>query len=76
LTYIFLLHLERKATAIKININMSTERKKVTADAVIDLYMRAKKEKTLVRKEELMKKVIFLSRHLNEYLRAADLAVK
>ena len=55
---------------------MSTERKKVTPDAVIDLYMRAKKEKTLVRKEELMKKVIFLSQHLNEYLKTADLVVK
>lgn len=55
---------------------MSTERKKVTADAVIDLYIQATKEKKLVRKEELMKKVIFLSQHLNEYLKATDLAVR
>ena len=52
------------------------ERKKVTADAVIDLYIRAKKETKLVRKEELMKKVIFLSKHLNELVKAADLVVK
>jgi hypothetical protein len=55
---------------------MSTERKKVTADTVIDLYIRAKKEKVLVRKEELMNKVIFLSKHLNELIKAADLVVK
>lgn len=73
---LFLLYLERKATVIKININMSTERKKVTADAVIDLYIQAKKEKKLVRKEELMKKVIYLSQHLNEYLKVTDQVVR
>ena len=55
---------------------MSAERKKVTADAVIDLYIQAKKEKKLVRKEELMKKVIYLSQHLNEYIRITDQVVK
>ena len=55
---------------------MSAERKKVTADAVIDLYIQAKKEKKLVRKEELMKKVIYLSQHLNEYLRVSDQVVR
>lgn len=55
---------------------MNTERKKVTADAVIDLYIQAKKEKKLVKKEELMKKVIYLSQHLNEYLKITDQAVR
>jgi hypothetical protein len=55
---------------------MSAERKKVTADTVLDLYAQVKREKKLVRKEELMRKVIYLSKHLNEYLKAADQVVK
>jgi hypothetical protein len=55
---------------------MSAERKKVTADVVLDLYAKAKKEKKLTKKEELMRKVIFLSQHLNEYIKTADQAVK
>jgi len=47
---------------------MSGERKKVTADQVLDLYEQAKKSKG-VKKEEIMKKVIYLSQHLNEYLK-------
>lgn len=52
---------------------MSGERKKVTADFVLDLYASAKKEKTVFKKEELMKKVIFLSQHLNEYLKVSEI---
>lgn len=55
---------------------MSAERKKVTADTVLNLYDQAKKEKKLVKKEELMKKVIFLSQHLNEYLKVTDQVVR
>jgi len=47
---------------------MKVERKKVTADQILDLYEQAKKSKG-VKKEEIMKKVIFLSQHLNEYLK-------
>jgi hypothetical protein len=55
---------------------MSAERKKVTADTILDLYAKAKKEKKLTKKEELMRKVIFLSQHLNEYIKTADQVVK
>ena len=55
---------------------MSEARKKITADAVLDLYAKAKKEKKLAKKEELMKKIIFLSKHLNEYIKTADQMVK
>jgi len=47
---------------------MSGERKKVTADQILDLYEQAKKSKG-VKKEEIMKKVVYLSKHLNEYLK-------
>jgi len=47
---------------------MSGERKKITADLVLDLYAQSKKE-TGKKKEELMKKIIFLSQHLNERLK-------
>jgi hypothetical protein len=46
---------------------MKVERKKVTADQILDLYAQAKKNKGL-RKDEIMKKVIFLSQHLNELI--------
>ena len=52
---------------------MSSERKKITADYILDLYAAAKKEKKNIRKEEIMKKVIFLSQHLNEYLKIRDI---
>ena len=55
---------------------MKVDRKKVTADQILDLYAKVKKEKKLAKKEELMRKVIFLSQHLNEYLKTADLVVK
>jgi hypothetical protein len=51
----------------KINIIM-TGRKKITADQILDLYNQAKKEKKLYKKEEIMKKVIYLSKYLNEYV--------
>jgi len=47
---------------------MKAERKKVTADQVLDLYNQAKKEKTISKKEELMKKVILMSKYLNDFV--------
>jgi len=47
---------------------MKAERQKVTADKILDLYALAKKEKVTKKKEEIMKKVIYLSQHLNEFL--------
>jgi len=44
------------------------ERKKITADIVLDLYIESKKYKG-VKKEEIMKKVIYYSQHLNEYIK-------
>jgi len=41
------------------------EKKKITADFVLDLYTEAKKTKG-IKKEELMKKIIYFSQHLNE----------
>jgi len=46
---------------------MKAERKKVTADQILDLYAEAKKSKGL-RKEEIMKKVVLLSKYLNDYV--------
>ena len=43
-----------------------TSGKKITADQILDLYMQAKKEKKLCKKEEIMKKVILLSKYLNQ----------
>jgi len=42
-----------------------SERKKITADLILDLYLAAKRSKG-IKKEEIMKKVIYLSQHLNE----------
>lgn len=47
---------------------MKPERKKITADQVLDLYAQAKKEKTISKKEELMRKVILMSKYLNDYV--------
>jgi hypothetical protein len=47
---------------------MSAERKKVTADYVLDLYAASKKA-TGKKKSELMKQIIYLSQHLNEYIK-------
>jgi len=46
---------------------MKAERKKVTADQILDLYEQAKKIKG-TRKEDIMKKVILLSHYLNDYV--------
>lgn len=46
---------------------MKAERKKITADQILDLYDQAKKSKGS-KKEEIMKKVIFLSHYLNDYV--------
>jgi hypothetical protein len=47
---------------------MKPVNKKITADQILDLYDQAKKTKGVVKKEEIMKKVIFLSKYLNDYL--------
>lgn len=57
-----------------LNINMS-ERRKITADLVLDLYLEAKRTKG-VKKEEIMKRVIFLSQHLNEKLDLVKIGIK
>lgn len=62
-----LLYLHKNATGLRININMKAERKRVTADQILDLYAEAKKTKG-TKKEEIMKKVILLSHYLNEYI--------
>jgi hypothetical protein len=46
---------------------MKAERKKITADQILDLYAQAKKSKG-IKKEEIMKKIIFLSKYLNDYI--------
>ena len=46
---------------------MKADRKKVTADEILDLYEKAKKNKG-VKKEEIMRRVILLSKHLNDYI--------
>ena len=46
---------------------MKAERKKITADQILDLYAQAKKSRG-VKKEEIMKKVIFFSKYLNDYI--------
>jgi hypothetical protein len=46
---------------------MKVDRKKVTADEILDLYEKAKKNKGM-KKDEMMKRVILLSRHLNDYI--------
>jgi len=45
-----------------------SEYKRITANFVLDLYQEAKKTKG-VKKEEIMKKVIYYSQHLNETIR-------
>ena len=48
---------------------MKQKHKRVSADEILDLYAEAKKSKGL-KKEEIMKRVILLSRYLNDYLPA------
>ena len=57
-----------------LNINMG-ERKKITADLILDLYLEAKRARG-VKKEEIMKRVIFLSQHLNERLDLVKIGIK
>ena len=59
--------MHRNATRLRINIIMKAERKKITADQILDLYAQAKKSRG-VKKEEIMKKVIFFSKYLNDYI--------
>ena len=40
----------------------------VTSDMIIDMYLKAKKTKNTETKNDIMKRVIYLSAHLNEYL--------
>ena len=46
---------------------MKAERKKITADQILDLYAEAKKSKG-TKKEVIMRKVILLSQYLNDYV--------
>jgi hypothetical protein len=62
-----LTYLHRNATLIRINNIMKADRKKVTADEILDLYEKAKKNKG-VKKEEIMRRVILLSKYLNDYI--------
>ena len=50
------------------------ERKRITADYVLDLYAEAKQKKGLKR-EELMKKIIYFSQHLNEHINIEKLNI-
>ena len=59
--------MHRNATRLRINIIMKVDRKKVTADEILDLYEKAKKNKGM-KKDEMMKRVILLSRYLNDYI--------
>lgn len=71
---IILLYWINNATVIRLNINMKVAREKVTADKILDLYAAAKKAKTVSKKEEIMKKVIYLSQHLNEFLSIREIS--
>lgn len=73
---LILLPLIGNATSIRLNNNMKAEREKVTADKILDLYASAKREKIEKKKEEIMKKVIYLSHHLNEFLVIKDIVIK
>jgi hypothetical protein len=59
---------------VKINTRVKGDNKQpqgtqqVTADMIIDMYLKAKKTRNTVTKDEIMKRVIYLSAHLNEYL--------
>ena len=50
------------------NDKQSEGTQKVTADMIIDMYLKAKKAKNTEIKNDIMKRVIYLSAHLNEYL--------
>jgi len=73
---LILLPLIGNATSIRLNNNMKAEREKVTADKILDLFASAKREKIEKKKEEIMKKVIYLSHHLNEFLVIKDIVIK
>jgi hypothetical protein len=51
------------------------ERKKITADFILDMYEQAKKSKG-IKKEDLMKRVIFFSKILNERVDLEKITVK
>jgi hypothetical protein len=51
------------------------KRTKITADLILDLYKEAKKT-TGLKKENIMKKVIYLSQHLNEYVALEKIPVQ
>jgi hypothetical protein len=55
-------------TCVKGNNKQLQGTQKVTADMIIDMYLKAKKTKNTETKDEIMKRVIYLSAHLNEYL--------
>jgi len=43
-------------------------KRKITHDFIIDLYCKAKEEKSQAKKAELMEQAKFLSKHIGEYL--------
>jgi len=47
---------------------MKDHGKKITADQILDLYAQAKRANSTVKKEQIMKQVIALSKYLNDYL--------
>ena len=47
---------------------MKDGRQKITADKILDLYDTAKKQKVIKKKEEIMRRVVYLSQHLNEFM--------
>ena len=51
-----------------INIYVKDSGKKITSDQILDLYAQVKKTKSTVKKEQIMKQVIALSKYLNDYL--------
>lgn len=55
-------------THVKGDDKQSEGTQKVTADMIIDMYLKAKKAKNTEIKNDIMKRVIYLSTHLNEYL--------
>jgi hypothetical protein len=52
-------------------LNEKTEgivKQKITADFILDLYEKYKNEKNKIKRKEIEKKLILLSKNLNQYL--------
>lgn len=52
-----------------------SDSKKITADFILDMYAQAKRSKG-IKKEDLMKKVIYFSKRLNERLDLEKITIK